>query len=1445
MLNGQTSNVNPPFQICCQPETPKLTLTDPNLHLSPEERRLFGQLFAQADAGKIGVVTGEDAVKFFEKTRLSSDVLGEIWQIADTENRGLLTPAGFGMVLRLIGYAQAGRPVSKELALKPGGPLPKFDGITAPAVPPSSAAPLQAQNSGPIRVPPLTAEKVSQYVSLFEESGAHNGALPGETAKTIFERANLPNEVLGRIWALADTEQKGFLGLTEFVIAMHLLASMKNGSMRALPQILPAGLYEAAARRGAPRQTTGSRPTSTGAASTIPRQFSGQGYPGPQKVGTGFQQPVPTGDQWVITPQDKAQFDQVFATVDIQNRGFITGEQAVGFFSNSRLPEEALAQIWDLADINSEGQLSKDEFAVAMYLIRQQRSKTTGRDILPQQLPPNLVPPSMRRQPVAPQQPTAPAFNNAVNITGPKPASEDLFGLDAFSSAPSNVPLQATSTGDSSVYSTPLRNQASPPSTSQASLHFKPFVPSSTFGQTIMTPQGTGTSGSASPATSRGFARSQKQSTPLDDLLGDNDPEVSEKLTSETSDLANLSNQVSSLTGQMQNIKTKRVMTEQELSRAQSSKGEFETRLSQLRAAYEQEVKEVQALEERLSRARSETRKLQSDMAMLLDTQQDLINQHRQIGESLDADQKENTNIKEKIRQASTEIEQLKPALEKMRSDARHQKGLVAINRKQLATYEAEKEKIRGDMSAASAEHDEAKSDLEQTQREIESSSQTQKAPAAVASPTTSSTSLNPFLRRSSNVAIEERGAVSLPFTPPSAASPNHNAFDSFFSSSAAAPSTGPPPTSFRSEPPSVLNEKIAPQAASNQSSDGAGIATPPASPPVSNFSDSPPIPTEPPPPPQSRQMTSSFLPLRPNLERSGSESSSVKAVPPTSQISERSETPKHVQSVDIIPRSPKQHFLEFAAKEPPQDEPLQMGLPSSEQTLSLTLHERAVPGSSTQTSGPVNATRDLPGAFPSDETPTEKPQPNPLATPYSDPAPDPRVHSVSRSEIPMGNQATTPHSIANAFEGISRNEANATITVDHFEPTNKGKDAVHGNGAVTGSSIALPAPLQSHGEFPPIEEFGGDDESDSDSDSERGAEDDFSHRSVNETQESGPSEALQAKGPMGGQVDGLSPSRPPLKDANSNLSQLPTPGAQASPPTYDQTIGLSNDDSSHPKESTQFPAEYTGLLPSRNDPISLGAPPSQSTTASKGRMASPAGVDRGFNFLGESSEQGTGHAKPASTFSQEHSPMAPGASNTAPYAYTQTSPPPQPSQTSPPVPSKTEPRDEFDFDDLAPAQEEGTRADDELDDSQRNIDFDDSFNPTFDSPSISHTQDQSYSSKFPHSGSFPDIAGSASTTGNDTAPSQQKQQVTHDWDAIFAGLDAPQNNDAQPELPPRGQGFMPATSLAPKGTGEGSKAPSAPLEESADDDPILKRLIGMGFSRGASVQALGKWTPA
>lgn len=55
-----------------------VALPDTPLNLTPEEKRVFGELFRQADTEQMGVVTGEVAVKFFERTKLPPQVLGEV-----------------------------------------------------------------------------------------------------------------------------------------------------------------------------------------------------------------------------------------------------------------------------------------------------------------------------------------------------------------------------------------------------------------------------------------------------------------------------------------------------------------------------------------------------------------------------------------------------------------------------------------------------------------------------------------------------------------------------------------------------------------------------------------------------------------------------------------------------------------------------------------------------------------------------------------------------------------------------------------------------------------------------------------------------------------------------------------------------------------------------------------------------------------------------------------------------------------------------------------------------------------------------------------------------------------------------------------------------------------------------------------------------------------------
>jgi epidermal growth factor receptor substrate 15 len=693
--------------------------------------------------------------------------------------------------LRLIGHAQAGREPTTELALQ-NGPLPRFDGISVSggisSPPPQSSAiaapPLQPQGTGgvTIRIPPLTPEKVAQYAGLFDRQPLLVGnLLPGEQAKQIFEKSGLPNEILGRIWQLADTEQRGALVLTEFVIAMHLLTSMKTGALRALPNVLPAALYEAATRRGIPARQS---PTGTGPISAIPRQLSGSAQ---MRTGSPLGRPPisaqATGvvSDWLVTPADKARFDQLYDDLDKTRKGFITGDEAVSFFGQSNLPEDTLAQIWDLADVNSEGRLSRDEFAIAMYLIRQQRTRRDGFTSLPSSLPANLIPPSMRTQ-VRP-----PTASSAFDIppqpaAAPKSALDDLFGLDT-PTAPLQPAAQAQvalSTGGSNAHDpfgtgAALIAPTSPIRPSPTGSGFKPFVPSSSFGRGLSV-QATGDAGGSALAKSPDFT---------EDLLGDNDPEVSKKLTNDTAELANLSNQIGSLSKQMQEVQGQRVTAKNEITQASSQKKNFEQRLAQLRTMYEKEAGDVRTLQEQLTTIRNETKNLQSDCMTLEGTYQDLQGQHRLVLTGLQADQQENSNLKEKIRVLNTEISALKPQIEKLRSDARQQKGLVAINKKQLVTSEGERDKLKTEAEDLTKSNDELF-------RQINTSSPVSTS-GQVASPTPSTGSgNNPFFRRTGSTDL--MGAFASPPIKPYA----DKSFDDVFGPTFPIAGTPPPVTSFK-----------------------------------------------------------------------------------------------------------------------------------------------------------------------------------------------------------------------------------------------------------------------------------------------------------------------------------------------------------------------------------------------------------------------------------------------------------------------------------------------------------------------------------------------------------------------------------------------------------------------------------------------------------------------
>ena len=86
-----------------------------------------------------------------------------------------------------------------------------------------------------------------------------------------------------------------------------------------------------------------------------------------------------------------------FQQTDRARTGFIAGVQARNILLQSGLPQNILAQIWSLSDVDNDGRLSTEEFILSGYLCELAQKG----EPLPGQLPPNLVPPSMRKGGVA------------------------------------------------------------------------------------------------------------------------------------------------------------------------------------------------------------------------------------------------------------------------------------------------------------------------------------------------------------------------------------------------------------------------------------------------------------------------------------------------------------------------------------------------------------------------------------------------------------------------------------------------------------------------------------------------------------------------------------------------------------------------------------------------------------------------------------------------------------------------------------------------------------------------------------------------------------------------------------------------------------------------------------------------------------------------------------
>uniref|UniRef100_A0A4W4G8P8 Epidermal growth factor receptor pathway substrate 15-like 1a n=1 Tax=Electrophorus electricus TaxID=8005 RepID=A0A4W4G8P8_ELEEL len=217
---------------------------------------------------------------------------------------------------------------------------------------------------------PVGLSSIVMFCLLSKVDPGNTGRVGPTEAALFLKKSGLPDITLGKIWDLADPEGKGFLDKQGFYVALRLVACAQSGqdvSIASLNLTVPP-----------PKFKDPSSPSLSGT--------SGDSH-------------------WAVRPEEKSKFDCIFESLTPVN-GLLSGEKVKPVLMNSKLPVDVLGKVWDLSDIDKDGHLDKDEFAVAMHLVYRALEK----EPVPSVLASSLIPPSKRKKSAGPLPGMAPVL---------------------------------------------------------------------------------------------------------------------------------------------------------------------------------------------------------------------------------------------------------------------------------------------------------------------------------------------------------------------------------------------------------------------------------------------------------------------------------------------------------------------------------------------------------------------------------------------------------------------------------------------------------------------------------------------------------------------------------------------------------------------------------------------------------------------------------------------------------------------------------------------------------------------------------------------------------------------------------------------------------------------------------------------------------------------------
>lgn len=186
-----------------------------------------------------------------------------------------------------------------------------------------------------------------------------------------------------------------------------------------------------------------------------------------------------------------------------------------------------------------------------------------------------------------------------------------------------------------------------------------------------------------------------------------------------SAEIGNLQNQLQSTTRSLENTKTERNNVEVTVQNQAAQLSSLQIQLSSAKAAYETETRLLATLRERFANQSSEIQKVKEELIRAESDLSGVRVEKSEVEQSLLHAKEEIRELQRKMTETGSTIEVVKAEVERAKKEAKHQKGLLVVAKKQLATKEAEKAKISQELQEAVADAEEATRERETAEAEL------------------------------------------------------------------------------------------------------------------------------------------------------------------------------------------------------------------------------------------------------------------------------------------------------------------------------------------------------------------------------------------------------------------------------------------------------------------------------------------------------------------------------------------------------------------------------------------------------------------------------------------------------------------------------------------------------------------------------------------------------